>query len=407
MYKILPSLFLTFSIFNAIAQNETDLHPDYFDSTFELEFQEELNQRNKISLRNEFKLDSSYLYEGSLSFLTSKQIYFDYNSVGNYANSEIYSYDDMNWAADQVISQEFYDDGKVKIFLRQKYVAGVLENLRKAEYFYDSNGNEILVIVSSPVGQGWEQDTRYEYEYDENNQIIISKLHYNYQQNSFHQLNENIFTIENGLTTEAIRKQFMLGELTSTEKGFYTYDSNNEFAAYHSFKVLDNGDLEADGRTVATHPDALTTVRTSENFDNGSWDPFWKFVITEFDDIPEWQYLDHYLSPSNSSEFEFNYRREYFYSYNPLNSEVPNNNNLTLKIANPFSNGEQIIIDGIIFGTPTTFSLIDMSGKLILQKQFSQDIYFNIDAPMPNGMYLMSLSQNNEVVLTKKVVKIK
>lgn len=136
-----------------------------------------------------------------------------------------------------------------------------------------------------------------------------------------------------------------------------------------------------------------------------SWDPQFLHVYSDYTDIGEVQYWDRMRSDAGESEFYLDSRLEYFWSSNPLDVENPSGNEIDIIVANPFEGNPQITVNGI--KENTTFTIYDISGKSVFTKELNQSNTFNLNKVLPNGNYIINLIQANDVVGTKKIIKIR
>ena len=136
-----------------------------------------------------------------------------------------------------------------------------------------------------------------------------------------------------------------------------------------------------------------------------SWDPRFRHVYSDFSDIAEVQYWDRMRSDEGESEFYLDSRLEYFVSSNPLDVEVLTDNEIEILMANPFEGNPQITINGI--NKNTTVAIYDVSGNMVFTRKLSQSNTFTLDKRLSNGSYIINSIQENKVVGTKKVFKIR
>jgi len=374
---------------------------------------EQYKKDKTATIRDVYKRDSTYFYDDFEDNLEVKWIYFDYNFANNYASYEAFDYVDMQWIPTFDRNREFNSDGSVSSYITQKHDNGGLINFSKTIFEYNDDGYQTL-----DYRENWDVDLqewiplrRFERTYNADNTLLtVTYSSRDLTTNNLELRYVITYTNIDNVITEWLWEDYNDGVLYNTEKTEVYLNAENDRDSTYTYEWNED-DLTWDLISRYIYPEDINaSVRTYQTdlFQEAtnSWDPQLLSVYSDYTDISETQYLDRFRSDEGESEFYLNNRFEYFWSSNPLvDVEVPTGNEIDIIIPNPFAGNPQITVNGI--KENTTFAIYNIYGKRMFTKDLNQSNSFILDKVLPNGSYIINLIQENDIVETKKVVKVR
>ena len=375
----------------------------------------ELQRKNKIiSSRDILKRDSTYRYDDFEDNLQRKWIYYDYNFANNYASYHDFDYEgNMQWTPNFIRNRTFNSDGSVSSYFSQRYEAGEWINSSRATFEYNDSGFETL-----EYREGWDVDllewvpfAQFETNYNADNTILtLSYYSRDLSSGDLELRYVNTYTNVDNVITEWITEDYNDGVLYNTDKTEVFLNANKERDSTYTYNWNENtSSWDLISRYV--YPEDINAFVRTYQTDlyhemTDSWDPQFRSVYTDYTDMDETQYWDRFRSDEGEAEFYLDSRLEYFWSSNPLlNVEVPNGNEIDIIMPNPFEGNPQITINGV--KENTTFVLYDINGNTLYKKDLEQSNSFRLNRILPNGSYIITLIQADNVVGVKKVIKIR
>ena len=374
----------------------------------------ELQRKDKsITNRDAYKRDSTYRFDDFEDNLQRKWIYYDYNFANNYASYEDFDYEgNMMWSPNFKRNREFNADGSVSAYQSQRYEDGSWVNSCRASYEYNESGFETL-----HNREGWDTDLeewvpflRFERTYNSDN-ILLTLSYYNrdFLTGLLDLAYVNTYTVVNNVTTDWITEYYNDGALISTEKTEIFLNAENDRDSTYRYSLNGNGsDWDLISRYI--YPEDFNAPVRSYQTDlyrelTDSWDPQFLTIYTDDMDIEETQFVDRFRSDEDQPEYYLDSRLQYFWSNNPLDVEIPTENEIDIILPNPFEGNPQITVNGV--KENTIFAIYDINGNIVFVKNLEQSNSFNLNKPLANGTYFINLTQGDKLVEVKKIVKIR
>ena len=388
---------------------------------FELESQHEefteaaeLQRKNKIlTNRDTYKRDSMYRYDDIEDNLQRKWIYYDYNFANNYASYHDFDYEGNNeWSPNFIRNREFNTDGSVSSYASLRYVNSVWINSSRAMYEYNESGYETLENRET-----WDEDTqqwgpfiRFERFYNSDNTILtLNFYNTDFTTGLLDLAYIRTYTNIDNVITEWLTEYYDDGVIYERRKTEVFLDAENERDSTYTYE-WDNITSTWNLSSRYIYPEdinaSIRNYYTDEyNAVTNAWDPLFLSVFTEYADIGETQYWDRFRSDQDETDYYLDSRLEYFWSNNPLDTEEPTENDIDIILPNPFEGNPQITLKGL--NGNATFTIHDVRGNKLFEKEINQSNSFNLDRTLPNGIYFINLIQADKVIGSKKIVKMR
>jgi len=372
------------------------------------------NSPTQVNLRTDFQLDSAYFYPLPEDVLNQKR-YYSYNNLGsnlghhtlrlntitnvweNYRKVE-----DVRNADDQIItSTSFVADANTL-----EWVAN-----NKFEYTLDANGNISQSIYSlwNTTTSSFDNKNRWEYTYDSDD-VLITRHSYTWDANNdwAHTLLTNFTYDSNGNTTEQLTQIWLINIYNNYARQTYEYDSEQSltkltFQDWDPVYLTWINDFRFDYVIV-------NDVRVAEYVQD------WIDPGTGFDWLST--SLVQYSHDANGNENQLLYsiynfdnemweeyqRWTFFHSYLNSSTYTPGNTSLTCYLQNPIHTSEIINCQDLNLNKNYNLILFDLSGKVLLEKNFKGDIQIELPSTLESGMYFMNVLEDGKLVLKEKVV---
>jgi hypothetical protein len=346
-----------------------------------------------------------YLTYSNNTWINLSQDVYRYDSLG-LDTLDLYSEWNANSGSWIPVSKDIYsyyptglDSLELSTDLYLKYdvtATSKWDTLSQEIFTYDSNGNDTLDLVQADDNHKWVDSVQYYYNVDINSTYLgstystydsINKVWVNVSQDVYaYDANGNFISDINSIWNT---------NWVNNAQNLYTYDSNfNETSEYNS--------QWQSGAWVNTQKDTLT-VNNAYTYDQ-MWLP--TFFYNEY---PYYHELTNILSSTYQAGIWQNSNNTLFY-YSPLNGAatgvipVSNDNNVSF-VVSPNPTPDVVKFDWTNDNANLTLAVYNIGGKLVLQ----QTIANNATVSMSNfsaGLYIYTLSANNKVLNTGKIVKV-
>ncbi len=416
MKQLFTFLTFLFLFFNIQAQDFDNLSPKNIEELFFLE-----NQMNssptQVELRNTFVVDSAHFYPLPLDELTQRRFY-TYNDLGSTLSYYILRLNTSSNVWENYRKGEYVRDANDEIIVFTYFVVdpNTLEWVPdyKFDYTFDANGNRIQSLQSNwnTATSTFDQYLKWEYNFDTDN-VLIDQYEsiWNVNNNDWGnvQYSEYIYDSDGKLIEEIIQF-WLLNTYTNNSKRIYEYDMEENLIK----TTYQNWD-----------PVFLTwvnNIKIDYIFVNDIVVAQYQYIWAELPSGFDWanQKLTQFSHDGNGnitqelfSEYNFDNemweeirRWVYFFSDFDTPTETPEDTNITCYLQNPIRTGELINCQDLNQSKNYSLMLFDISGKLLLEKNFQGNIEIGLPSFFESGLYFMNMMEEGRLVLKKKLVVI-
>lgn len=368
--------------------------------------------------RTEYQLDSAYFFPLPDDVVEQKR-YYNYNSlgsgIGNYtlrwnsSNNVWENYRkfdigrDMN---DQIISFTFFEANPSSL---------EWEVDTKVEYTLDNNGNptQAIQLLWDEVSSSFVNTLRWEYNYNADT-LIESRYSYVWDLGTSDWNNSLLTTYtydSNKNVTEELTQIWLLNVYNNNSKRLYEYDTlqnrvrqtfqfwdevflvwndnfrynyiyvNDLFVARYTQLWADQGfGLDWVSSAVHQYSHDAAGNRTQDlyseyNFDNEMWEENWR-----------WEF--------------------YFSEFDPTHISTVEETTLNCIFQNPIRTGEIINCQDLTLDKKYNLIFFDLSGKILLEKNFQGDVDIELPSFLKSGVYFMNVLEEGGLVRKEKIVVI-
>ncbi len=283
----------------------------------------------------------------------------------------IYSWDGSNWNVAGKLTFTYDSNGNVTQELFQAW-AGVtwVPYQRKTITITTNSGNEIHEILKEQYDVGtfsWKNVSRDVYEFDSSGKLI---RHETYE---WDDVSSSWVGNQKRLITYTTT-----GNTLSIEGIVYTWNnSTNTWNTDPFNKFVDNYDTNVPFSDVSW-PDEINHLDTEERI--------WLNIYTKYFQLPQYKFIDSYAYEYVSNSWNLLSYRVYYYASSMKVAQIPSDK---VKI---YPNPAQTHVFVELSGMPekTTFELYDLTGRKILQTEFTDQTRVDIQQ-LPAGIYSYKL----------------
>lgn len=416
MKQLFTLLTLLLIAFNFNAQDFDNLSPESIEDFFLLENQPN-HSATQVDLRSPFRLDSAYFYPLPDDVLEQKR-YYTYNDLGSLLSYYTLRLNTSNNVWENYRKVEYVRDANDNITQNTNFVADQntfdwVPNY-KFDYTIDANGNHIGSLLSNwnTTSSTFVNNLKWEYNLDADN-ILIDEYIYNWNVNNSDWDNSQYteFTYDaDGKLLEEVTQVWLLNVYNNYLKITYEYNMDNNLIrkTYLNwdpvYLIWDNLSkiefINIDDVLVAQYGFLWAELPNGFDWANNT--------LTQFSHDGNGNITQALYSEYNfdNEMWEENRRWVYFYSDFDTPTKTPENTSLTCYLQNPIRTGEIINCQDLDWSKNYNLMLFDVSGKVLLEKNFRGDAKLELPSFLKSGMYFMNVMEEGKLVLKEKIVVI-
>ncbi len=293
--------------------------------------------------------------------------------------------------------------------LNQKWEGGVWKNVDKIKSVFNANGyiETLTQQLWDHAGGAWKNNFRIIYATNANGQFVQTKFQlWDASGNNFYDVSRTNFTYNpQQLESEAVTEIFNAGAAAweKSSRTLKNYDSSGNLTEQIS-QLWNNvgSDWQNDRRTIQNFNAAKqVTLRTEQTWNGANWTNFFQTNnvygtngnLTRFE-VSQWQTTQWALL--NTCDFYWRFHHEILAVQEPAG--------VFCKIPNPYRPGTTIACDQLPAGHSFQLALFDLTGKIIRQEKFDSQNFVKIAAPLPAGLYVLTISGEQGVLFSQKLL---
>lgn len=372
----------------------------------------EMVNKNDLQSRNEFLRDSTLIFEDDPTNLVNKKTYayndqceWIFEATLNPDQTSItgYSFETSLWRL-------LNNDGLTHSILQ--YQGNAFNNgipLEKIEYTYNEDGLVVEYVTSVFENGDWENYRRRTYDFDS---TLFGQGYTDFYWDevaeawSIYEFGAFILSAQNvPLITQAFVQNPDYTFIDNHQQYDYVFTGNSDLIESITMSLFDDATNSWNElfRSSYTYENGNETSFLFEvyNVDELSWNDYSRIDKTYIDDTYV-EFEDTYLNQDDI--WTFSARNHHFYSDSDcvVSNEVIVNKNVEMNFANPMTENMALDISGI--SEPVHLYLHAFDGRTILSSPIDSDQTIYLPRNLPKGMYAVNLLENNNVIMTKKVV---
>lgn len=334
-----------------------------------------------------------------------------------------------------------FDNDLLNLYLRRTIDNGMLTDYRQWKYSYDADGNEVEVILQEMKDGQWVNLSRKQQSFNDNGDLLSQTLQkwvdnawknnrqreweYDMMTNLTRQVTVSAWDTPSNTWIAVVIQTFSYNANRQwTGSSYQAWDQNNQVwvntqRTQHLYdnqqnpiaQIMQNWESDEwrnnlrSGLVINGEKQAATIQQWDASTD--SWTNFLRYqqTITQEGIAQEKLGMEAWdATTGNWINKNFTQRYTYFWSEELVNAlrdiSLPSH----CQIPNPYSAGLPIQCDLTDKNAALQVELFDMMGRKVLQQQWSSTQSSSIDAPPLPGIYVLRVTQNQQIQHLQKIV---